>query len=143
MVRQASLQITDFNTVASSHLIPRPYPMSDTSYRKVMHEFFFGVSILAGMLKFHQYNLKFSLQTQYFFMRNSNQRSVNYATNMARILLSSTCEEQRSVVKFLWAKEHNLSDVHRDMCGVYGDDCMDRSNVSRWCAFFKAVIPFR
>ena len=26
------------------------------------------------------------------------------------------------------------------MCGMYGEDCMDRSNVSRWCAFFKAAI---
>ncbi|KAG8233686.1 hypothetical protein J437_LFUL008117 [Ladona fulva] len=23
------------------------------------------------------------------------------------------------------------------MRGVYGDDCLDRSNVSRWCAFFQ------
>ncbi|KAJ9601527.1 hypothetical protein L9F63_000270 [Diploptera punctata] len=23
------------------------------------------------------------------------------------------------------------------MRGVYGDDCMDRSNVSRWCTFFQ------
>lgn len=61
---------------------------------------------------------------------------MNHATKMARMLLSSTCEEQRSVVRFLWAKGHKPSDIHRDMQGVYGDDCMDRSNVSRWCAFF-------
>ncbi|KAJ9578724.1 hypothetical protein L9F63_005086 [Diploptera punctata] len=50
---------------------------------------------------------------------------------MARMLQSSTCEEQRSVVRFLWAKGHKPSEIHWDMCGVYGDDCMDRSNVFR------------
>ncbi|KAJ9598719.1 hypothetical protein L9F63_010605 [Diploptera punctata] len=53
------------------------------------------------------------------------------------MLQSSTCEEQRSVVRFLWAKGHKPSEIHRDMRGVYGDDCMDRSNVSRWCTFFQ------
>ncbi|KAJ4436736.1 hypothetical protein ANN_16868 [Periplaneta americana] len=47
------------------------------------------------------------------------------------MLLSSTCDEQRSVVRFLWAKEHNRSESHRDMCDVYGEDCMNRSNISR------------
>ncbi|KAJ9581607.1 hypothetical protein L9F63_023215, partial [Diploptera punctata] len=41
------------------------------------------------------------------------------------------------VVRFLWAKGHKPSEIHRDMRGVYGDDCMDRSNVSRWCTFFQ------
>ncbi|KAJ9601784.1 hypothetical protein L9F63_000076, partial [Diploptera punctata] len=67
----------------------------------------------------------------------SCERSLNYATKMARVLQSSTCEEQRSVVRFLWAKGHKPSEIHRDMRGVYGDDCMDRSNVSRWCTFFQ------
>ncbi|KAJ9590759.1 hypothetical protein L9F63_016275 [Diploptera punctata] len=47
------------------------------------------------------------------------------------MLQSSTCEEQRSVVRFLWAKGHKPSEIHRDMHGVYGDDCIDRSNVFR------------
>ena len=57
---------------------------------------------------------------------SSNERSVNYATKMACMLLSS-CEEQRSVglVQFLWAKGHNPREIHRDMCDVYGEDCMD------------------
>ncbi|KAJ4434298.1 hypothetical protein ANN_22850, partial [Periplaneta americana] len=59
---------------------------------------------------------------------NSSERSVNYGTKMARMLLSPTCEEQRSVV---WDKGRSPSEIHRDMCGVYGDDCMDRSNISR------------
>ncbi|KAG8238107.1 hypothetical protein J437_LFUL012718 [Ladona fulva] len=56
---------------------------------------------------------------------------------MARMLLSSTCEEQRSAVRYLWAKGHSPSEIHMDLRGVYGDDCLDRSNVSRLCAFFQ------
>ena len=78
-----------------------------------------------------------------FFVCSSSERSVNYVTKMACMLLSSTCEEQRSVVWVLWTKGHNLSEIHRDMCGVYGEDCLDRSNVSRLFAFFKAAIPWR
>ncbi|KAJ9574663.1 hypothetical protein L9F63_008195 [Diploptera punctata] len=37
---------------------------------------------------------------------------------MARMLQSSTCEEQRSVVRFLWAKGHKPSEIHRDMRGI-------------------------
>ena len=53
------------------------------------------------------------------------------------------CDEQRIVVRFLWAKGHNPSEIHGDMCGVYEEDCMDHSNVSRWCSFFKVAIPWR
>ncbi|PSN32415.1 hypothetical protein C0J52_17541 [Blattella germanica] len=67
----------------------------------------------------------------------SSERSLNYVTKMVHMLQLSTCEEQRSVVPFLWAKGHKPSEIHRDMRGVYGDDCMDRSNVSRWCTFFQ------
>ena len=56
---------------------------------------------------------------------------MNYTTKMACLLLSSTCEEQQSVglVQFLWAKGHNPSEIHRDMCGVFGEDCMDRDHL--------------
>ena len=49
---------------------------------------------------------------------------------MARMLLSSMGEEHRTVVRFLWAKGHNLSEIHRDICGVYGEECMDQDNIS-------------
>ena len=90
------------------------------------------------MLKFHRDIVWSFHYSWYLFLRcSSSERSLNYATKMARILQLSTCEEQRSVVRFLWAKGHKPSDIHRDMRGLYGDDCMDRSNVSRWCTFFE------
>ncbi|PSN41760.1 hypothetical protein C0J52_08869 [Blattella germanica] len=46
---------------------------------------------------------------------------------LARILLVSSES----------AKGHKPREIHRDMHGMYGDDCMDRSNVSRWCTFFQ------
>ena len=51
-------------------------------------------------------------------------------------------DEQQSVglVRFLWSKGHNPSEIHRDMCGVYWEDCMYRYNVSSWYIFFKATI---
>ena len=75
-------------------------------------------------------------------MCSSSERNVNYATQMVCMLLSSKCEEQQSVdlVQFLWAKGHIPSEIHKEMCGVYGKT-MDHSNVSRWCSFFKAAIP--
>ena len=91
-----------------------------------------------------KYTLKFSLQTQsFFFMCSSSERSVNYSTVMVCMLMSSMCEEEQSVVQFLWAKGHNPSEIHRDMCGLYGEDCMNCSNISRWCTFFKVAVPWR
>ena len=99
------------------------------------------------MLKFHQDILKFSLQTQCFiFMCSSNERSVNYATKMVRMLSSSMWEGLQSVdlVRFLWAKGHNHQiEIHRDVCGMYGEDCIDHSSVSTWCSFFKKLLPCR
>ncbi|KAJ4437799.1 Mitochondrial Translation Optimization [Periplaneta americana] len=34
------------------------------------------------------------------------------------------------------AEGHNPSVIHRDMCGMYREDCKDRSTISRWCTFF-------
>ena len=48
-----------------------------------------------------------------------------------------TSEDLRNVVRFLRIKGHNRSEIYRDMCGVYGEDCMDRSNVSGWRAFYS------
>ena len=66
-----------------------------------------------------------------FFMCSSSERGVKYATKLARMLLSSTREMQRIIVRFLWAKGHNPSEIQSDMRGVYGEDGMDRSYVSR------------
>ena len=89
-------------------------------------------------------SLKFALQKRFLFMCSSGEKNVNYASKMAHMLLLSTCEEQgrEGLVLFLWGEGHNPSEIHRELYGVYGEDCMDRSNVSGWCAFSKAAIPW-
>ena len=84
----------------------------------------------------------FTTDTMCFLMCSSSERNVNYATKMLHMLLS-LCEDQWKVVWFLWAKGHNLNYILRDMCGVYGEDCMDCRNISRWCAFFKELPAWR
>jgi hypothetical protein len=39
-------------------------------------------------------------------------------------VLEYTTEEQRSVVRFLWAKGHNSKDIHKETFPVYGRECL-------------------
>ena len=82
----------------------------------------FSIDIVAGMLKFH-WNIiwRFHYRDNVYFMCSSSERSVNYATKVAGMLLSSACEEQWNVARFLWAKGHNLSEIHRAMWGMFGE----------------------
>jgi hypothetical protein len=40
-----------------------------------------------------------------------------------------TTEEQRFVVRFLWAKGLNVKDIHKEMFPVYGGKCLSRKGV--------------
>jgi hypothetical protein len=51
---------------------------------------------------------------------------------METVLEVCTAEQQRSVVLFLWAKELNAKDVHKDMFPVYGGKCLSRKAVHNW-----------
>jgi hypothetical protein len=48
---------------------------------------------------------------------------------MATVLKVYTTQEQRSVVRFLWAKGLNVKDIHKEMFPVYGDKCLSRKAV--------------
>jgi hypothetical protein len=43
-----------------------------------------------------------------------------------------TTEEQRSVVRFLWAKEFNAKDIHKEMFPVYGGKYLSRKAIHNW-----------
>jgi hypothetical protein len=43
---------------------------------------------------------------------------------MATVLEACTKEEQRSIVRFLWAKELTAKDTHREIFPVYGGKCL-------------------
>lgn len=40
--------------------------------------------------------------------------------------------EVRSVIRFLTAKNKNATEIHRELCSVYGENVMSRPMVSRW-----------
>jgi hypothetical protein len=48
-----------------------------------------------------------------------------------------TTEEQRSVVRFLWAKGLNAKDIHKEMFLIYGGKCMLRKAVHNWVKEFS------
>ena len=100
--------------------------------------------ITVGILKFDRDKF-WSFNYRQNGSSSSSERRVNHGTKMVRMSLSSTCKEQLSVgvVRFLWAKTHNPSEIHRHICGMYGEDCMGRSNVSGWCPFLKELPPWK
>jgi hypothetical protein len=53
---------------------------------------------------------------------------------MATMLQECTIEEQRSVVRFLWAKGLDTKDIHKEMFPVYGGKCLLCKVVHNWMA---------
>jgi hypothetical protein len=56
---------------------------------------------------------------------------------MATVLEGCTTVEQRSVVRFLWAKELNTIDIRKEMFPVYGGKCLSRKAVQPWWQIFR------
>jgi hypothetical protein len=56
---------------------------------------------------------------------------------MATVLEECTTEEQRSVVRFLWAKGLNAKDIHKEIFPVYGGKCLSRKAVRNWVEKFS------
>jgi hypothetical protein len=51
---------------------------------------------------------------------------------VATVLEDCTTEEQRSVMRFLWAKGLNVKDIHKEICYVYGTKCLPRKSFDNW-----------
>jgi hypothetical protein len=51
---------------------------------------------------------------------------------MATVLEEYPAEEQRSVVRFLWAKGHNAKNIYKEMFPVYGGKCLSPKAVHNW-----------
>jgi hypothetical protein len=56
---------------------------------------------------------------------------------MATVLEECTTEEQRSVVRILWAKGLNEKGVHEEMFPVYGGKCLSLKVVHNWVETFS------
>ena len=55
---------------------------------------------------------------------------------MATLPLKSSCNEQRAVILFLWAKGLNANEIHSEMRPVYGGKCFTRPAIHVWCTKF-------
>ena len=51
----------------------------------------------------------------------------------------STCNkiEQRGFVRFLWAKNMEAKDIHKEMLPMYGEHCLSRQAVHNWVQKFS------
>ena len=56
---------------------------------------------------------------------------------MAAKLINCTKEEQRSVIRFLWAEGVPGAQIHLLMCAQYGDKVLSRRIVYEWIEMFE------
>jgi len=56
---------------------------------------------------------------------------------MAAPLSTCTKIEQRGVVGFLWAKNMEAKDIHKEMLPMYGEHCLSRQAVHNWVQKFS------
>ena len=56
---------------------------------------------------------------------------------MAAPLSTCTKIEQRGVVRFLWAKNMEATDIHKEMLPMYGEHCLSRQAVHNWVQKFS------
>jgi hypothetical protein len=56
---------------------------------------------------------------------------------MATVLEKCTTQEQRSLVRLLWAKGLNARDIRKEMFPVYGGKCLSRKAVHIWVQKFS------
>lgn len=57
---------------------------------------------------------------------------------MVSRLENCTVEEQRAVIRFLVAEGEKGSEIHKRILKVYGDNCLNRSNVYKWVEQFQS-----
>jgi transposase-like protein len=51
---------------------------------------------------------------------------------MATVLEEYNTEEQRLVVRFLWAKGFSANDIHKEIFPIYGGKCFSHKAVHNW-----------
>ena len=56
---------------------------------------------------------------------------------MAATLSTCTKLEQRGVVRFLWTKNMEAKDIHKEMLPMYGEHCLSRQAVHSWVQKFS------
>ena len=56
---------------------------------------------------------------------------------MSARLSVCTKEEQRSVIRFLWAEGVKGAEIHAHLCTQYGDNALPQRSVYEWIEMFK------
>jgi hypothetical protein len=59
---------------------------------------------------------------------------------MAVSIQNPTKCEVRAVIRFRHTKGETTAEIHRQLVSVYGEDVMNRQNVTKWCREFEAGI---
>ena len=65
-------------------------------------------------------------------------RGSNEGENMDAPLQDCTIEEQRGVVRFVWAEGVKPVEIHRHMLAQYGQSTMSQQKVYEWVERFKS-----
>ena len=56
---------------------------------------------------------------------------------MAAPLNTCTTTEQRVVVRFLWEKNMEAKDIHKEMLSMYGEHCLSCQAIHNWVQKFS------
>jgi len=62
-----------------------------------------------------------------------------WAVNMSARLAVCTKEEQRSVIRFMWAEGVKGAKIHARLCTQYGYNALPRRSVYEWTESLKMV----
>jgi hypothetical protein len=78
---------------------------------------------------YHDVAAKFSFMIVYVADTHAHvQRQVS-VVKMATMPGKCNTEEQRSVLRFLWAKGLSTEEIHEEMFPVYGGNCLSRKSI--------------
>ncbi|GBN35468.1 hypothetical protein AVEN_63950-1 [Araneus ventricosus] len=56
---------------------------------------------------------------------------------MSRQLQVAFKLEMRAVIRFLWAKSYNCTEIYRQLHEMYGKNAMSRQAIAKWCNMFE------
>jgi len=56
---------------------------------------------------------------------------------MSRQLQIASKVEMRAVIRFLWAKRFNCTEIYGQFHEVYGENAMSRQAIAKWCNIFE------
>ena len=59
------------------------------------------------------------------------------SSEMESSVASPASCEIRSVIRFLHAEGNSAAEIHRRLCGLYGNDVMSQGSVREWCRKLK------